>query len=44
MTNRVKIKWVKFYAWQGQSEELIVKAKEMKNTAKLGYDYCKKYK
>jgi hypothetical protein len=44
MAGRVEVKWVEFCAWQGQSEELIVEAEEMENTAELGYDHCKKYK
>ncbi len=44
MIDCIEIKWVKFCAWQNQSEKLIVEVKEMKNTAKLDYDHCKKYK
>ena len=44
MIDLVEIKWVKFCAWQSQSEKLIVEVEEMKNTAKLSYDHCKKYK
>ncbi len=44
MTDHVEIKWVKFDAWQSQSKKLIVEVEEMKNTAKLSYDHCKKYK
>ena len=44
MTNHIEIKWVKFRAWQSQSKKLIVEVEEMKSTAKLSYDHCKKYK
>ncbi len=44
MTDLVEVKWVEFCACKGQSEELIVEAEEMENTAKLSYDHCKKYK
>ncbi len=35
---------MKFCACKNQSEKLIVEVEEMKNTAKLSYDHCKKYK